>query len=243
MLIVFGFALLLLCSCAIFAYFGEKWNLKPLVSLGAGALLSICFLDFLPQAFEGAKSFEMSAFFVLLGVLAQGLADIYLLPRLGFLDKWLKTGAAPPAHSHSHTLSSGSVCSLAGCLAICSFFDGIRLFSALNIEGFVAAGTALALFFHLLSEGGLVAVLALSSGIKARALIALVFCLPGSLILGALSAQLFFISFSPELLIAFSAGILIYICFIHLLPFCLQKNSRYWLFAGLIALSAAHFAL
>ena len=243
-LVVFCFALVLLCSCLFVAYFGRQWSLKPLVALGSGALLSICFLDFLPRSFEGDSSYESVSFLILAGVLVQGLADIYLLPRLSFLDKLLKTeGNSQLVHDHSHTLSSGSVCSVTGCLSICSFFDGIRLFAALNIEESVALMTAFALFFHLLSEGVVLAVLGLSSGVKKRILLVLVLCVAGSLILGALFAQAFFVGFSSDMLIAFSSGILIYICFVHLLPFCLKQNKTSWFFIGLVLFSLFHFLI
>ena len=239
--IVFCFALVILCSCLFVAYFGKQWNLKPWVALGSGALLSICFLEFLPHSFEGDSSDESISFLILMGVLAQGLADVYLLPRLGFLDKLLKTEDLHPVHDHSHTLSAGSVCSVTGCLSICSFFDGIRLFAALNIEEFVALMTAFALFFHLLSEGVLLAVLGLSSGVKKRILFVLALCVAGSLVLGALFSQAFFMGFSSYMLIAFSSGILIYICFVHLLPFCLKQNKTSWFFIGLVLFSLFHF--
>ena len=237
-LIIFGFALVLLCSCFFVAYFGKKWNLKSMVAVGSGALLSICFLDFLPYSFENNNS--SIPIFILAGILVQGLADMYLLPRLGFLDKLLQSEDSQLVHDHSHTLSSSSVCSVAGCLFICSFFDGIRLFAALGIEGFVAFGTAFGLFFHLLSEGALVAILGLSSGIKRKILFFLIFCMTGALILGAGFAQLFLISFSSNVLVAFSSGILIYICFVHLLPVCLKQNNKHWFFISLILFSSLH---
>ena len=240
-LIVFCFSLILLCSCLLIAHFGRKWNLKPLIAFGSGALLSICFLDFLPQAFTNQTSYEVISLFILFGILVQGLADIYLLPQLSFLDKWLKKENSNPVHSHSHTFNTGSVCSLAGCLSICSFFDGIRLFSALNITESVAFITAFALFFHLLSEGVLVASLVLSSGIKKKALFVFVFCMAGALILGALFAQLFFISFSYSALIAFASGMLIYVCFVHLLPFSLKQRKKSWFFIGLLLFLSFHF--
>jgi len=241
LLIIVLFALTLICFCLFVAYFGKKWNLKPLVAIGSGALLSISFLEFLPHAFESHSSHEEVSVFILTGILVQGLADIYLLPHLTFLDKLVQTKDSQPIPDHSHSFSPGAVCSVTGCLSICSFFDGIRLLAALNIGEFVAVVTALALFFHLLSEGVLLAVLGLSSGIKKQIILVLALCIGGALVLGALLAQVFFISFSPGILIAFSSGILIYICFVHLLPFCLKQNNKSWFFIGLILFSSFHF--
>ena len=242
-LIIFCFALIVVSSCLFIAYFGKKWNLSYLTALSAGALLSLCFLDFLPHAFELNSLKEMGGVFILAGVMAQALADIYLLPKLGFLDKLLQTTSSPSAHHHSHSLSPGSVCSVTACLVICSFFDGIRLFAALDIKDSVAFATAVALFFHLLSEGFLVSVLAMSSGIKRRVLPILALCLACSLCAGALAGKALVLSFLSGGLIAFASGILIYICFARLLPFSLKKGQGSWLFIGLLLFSAFHFLI
>lgn len=239
-IIIIFFICILLSSCFLLAYFGEKWNLKAIASLGSGALLSICFLDFLPQSFQDHQSHDVLSFCILTGILIQALADIYILPKLKFLDNFFIKKQTNKTHSHSHVLNLGSVCSIVGCLSLCSFFDGIRLFSSLVMDKSVGFAMLVALFFHLLSEGVLVAALALSSGIKKRALLALVSCLSGSLLLGALLAQFLFISFSEKYVLAFSSGILTYICFVHLLPFSLKHKNILWFFAGLILFSVFH---
>ena len=242
LLFVFSFSVFLIGACFLTARFGKKWNLSLFLSFGSGALFSICFLDFLPHSFEGQASGDKMALFTLSGILLQALADIYLLPRLKFLDKFLETNSVDkPTHQHSHTFNALSVCSVAGCLSICSFFDGIRLFSAINVDNFVAFSMAFALFFHLLSEGALIAVLAFSSGFKKKILFVLTGALGGALFLGAVFAQVFSKSLSLDGLIAFSTGCLIYICFVHLLPFSLKSIYRRWFFIGLLLFSLLHF--
>ena len=244
LLLVFCFSLLVFLACCLVARFGPHWNLKPWVAFSAGALLSVCFLDFLPHAFEGGSGqYEKISLLILAGVLTQRFAENYLLPRLSFLDKWLKVGLNKPQKVHSHSLSPGVVCSLVGCLTLCAFFDGIRLYAALSIKELLALKTAFALFFHLLSEGVLVAVLAFSSGIKQQALLVLLFCLTGAVFLGALFAYMFLMLSSAGGLIAFSVGILMYINFAHLLPFCLKQKSEFWLFAGVAVFLLVHFLI
>ena len=239
--LIFCFSIVLIGSCFLTARYGQKWNLSVFLSLSSGALFSICFLDFLPHSFEGKGSNAQIPIFILSGIFLQALADIYLLPKLTFLDKLIETEACnKPIHKHSHTLSPFSACSALGCLFICSFFDGIRLLAAFSIEGFVAFSMTLALFFHLLSEGVMIAVLAFSAGFKKRVLFILAVLVGGALFLGALSAQFFSKSFSLKGLIAFSTGCLIYICFVHLLPFSLKAAYRKWFFISLLAFSLFH---
>ena len=244
LLFVFCFSVVIIVSCVLTARFGKNWDLNIFLSLGSGALLSICFLDFVPHSFEGAKFYDKISVFILSGILLQALADVYLLPRLGFLDQFLQADTSnKPAHRHSHTFSPFSTCSVVGCLSICSFFDGIRLFSAFSVESFVAFSAGFGLFFHLLSEGVLIAVLALSSHLKKQILFILAGTVGGALFLGALFAQIFSQGFSLDSLIAFSSGCLIYICFTHLLPISLKTDYRKWFFIGLLLFSLLHFLI
>ena len=237
-----GFALAVCLSCLLAVSFGRKRGLGFLTSFSAGGLLAVSFLDFLPESFEGSLQ-ESAGAFVLAGILAQGLADVFLAPRLKFLDRLLTEGGAssPHRHRHSHLLPASAVCSVAGCLALCSFFDGIRLFAGLSLKGAPAAMTAIALFFHLLSEGVLTVSLGFAAGMKNRVLFVLIFFLSGALLLGFLLGKIFSAGISFQAMIAFSTGILIYVCFIHLLPAALKDSNKNWFFAGLLAFSAAHY--
>ena len=249
-ILVFLFSLLLIFACFFTAFYGKNWNFQIVLSLSSGILLSLCFLEFLPQSFQSELSMKFNntvlshhwiSIFILSGVLLQALADIYLLPYLSFFDRFLETKSNKKVQ-HSHTFSPISVCSVTGCLSICSFFDGIRLLTAFGMDGSVAVTTAFALFFHLLSEGVLIAVFALSSGFKKRAIGVLVGILAGALMAGAFFAEFLSRLFSFQALLAFSSGCLLYICFVHLLPFSLKsKKGRFWFFGGLILFSIPHF--
>ena len=238
--IVICFAALLPLACFLAVRFFKNSDLKPFVSFGSGVLLAICFLEFLPHSFEESHSAWPGAL-ILCGVLLQGLADIYLLPRLSFLDRWLGISACQSDEGHSHALSAGTVCSAFGCLCLCSFFDGIRLFTALEMGSRAGFSASLGLFFHLLSEGLALVVVAKAGGVKNKALFALALCLPLALIAGALPARLFLNSFPLPFLTAFASGILIYVCFAHLLPLALKQKSRLWFFLGLGLFSLPYF--
>ena len=248
MVLIFLFSLLLIAACFLTAYFGEKWNLKAYLAFSSGILLSLCILDFIPHSFSAHHSSSEASgfhhlmspsFFILAGILLQALADIYLLPHLSFLDSFLKV-ESQVKHQHSHTFSPFSVCSTAGCLSICSFFDGIRLWTAFHVENFIAFSMAFGLFVHLLSEGVLIAGLAISSGFKKRMLFAVIGILGGAFMIGAFTAQIFSDSFSFNSAIAFSSGCLIYICFVHLLPVSLKSSRRLWFFLGVFLFSILH---
>ena len=232
----------MLLSVLLIALYGRHFRLEPFVCLSAGGLLSVTFLDFLPHGFSHNHS-HFTGWVILSGLLTQGLFDLYGIKYLKFLDHFITDtdhNSHTYHHHHSHSLSPAGVCSIAGCLSVCSFFDGIRLFSGIVLDGFSGTVTGISLFFHLISEGVIVALLGFDTGIKRKVLFVLTFFMTGTFILGAVTAQGILTYFHSENLIAFSAGILIYVCFVHLLPVSLKKINRKWFIAGLAAFSLLH---
>ncbi|MBC6415535.1 MAG: hypothetical protein GDA46_04000 [Bdellovibrionales bacterium] len=246
MLFILLFSLFLIASCFFVAYFGKKWNLHAFLAFSSGMLLSLCILDFLAHSFEfdleNSQNSLNPSLFILAGILLQVFADIYLLPWLSFLDPILKV-ESPKKKSLYPNFSSFSVFSVVACLTICSFFDGIRLWTAFNLENFIAFSTAFGLFFHLLTEGVLIASLAIVSGFKKHILFILIGILGFVLILGAFTAQFFASNFSFKSVLAFSSGCLMYVCFVHLLPASLKSPKKVWFFIGLFSFSALHFII
>ena len=241
------FAVLVLLSVILLTPYTQYFRMKPFVCLSAGGLLSVTFLDFLPHSFSHPHS-EWTGWVILSGLLVQGIFDLYGVKLLKFLDRFLiDTNQNSHHHSHSHhhhhhshIFSPSGVCSIVGCLSICSFFDGIRFFSSLVLEGVGGLVTGISLFFHLISEALIVTLLGVDAGIKRKALLVLIFFMTGTFVLGAGAAQGILSQFHSENLIAFSAGILLYICFIHLLPFSLKKANQKWFILGLTFFSLLH---
>lgn len=255
LLIACLFSLFVLLSCFVVAIFGKKWNLKILIAFAAGGLLSITILDFLTHSFEPAQHlnenfknstdtlhhFPITSLFILLGILLQALIEAYIIPRLSFLDKFIvkpslhNNNKVSHSHSHSHLLSPASVCSIVACLTVCSFFDGVRFFASLKIHYSTALITGLALFLHLVSEGALVAVMGFASKIKIKVILFLSFFISGAFCLGSLFSYVFAKQFHSQNLIAFASGILLFVCFIHLIPFSLKNKHKHWLFLGIVS--------
>lgn len=236
---IIGFALLTLISSFVVAYYGKKWNLNPFIAVSSGGLLILTVLEFIPSSFANiSMSSYQGAFFILMGILLQGATDILLVPRLKFLDTWIDADTC--YHKHSHTLSPATVCSMVGCLTVCAFFDGVRLFAGLTIGSSIGLMIGMALFFHLVSEGALVAIMGLSARIKTKVIILLASFMSGFFIIGALFAKGLIHSFDIYRLVAFTSGILLYVCFIHLLPVALKKENRYWFIIGLLFFLLMH---
>ena len=236
LLIAAGFAALTLLFVLLAALSRRRFPLEPFVCLSAGGLISVTFLHFLPASFKGAPHFAGAI--ALAGFFIQGLFDLYGVRRLSFLDRLLlggdsaASGRSSHSHSHSHSLSASGVCSIAGCLALCAFFDGVRLYSGLLLPQGAAIVTALSVFFHLFSEGAMVAFLGIDLNIKKKPLLVLICLIAGAFLLGAILAQSMLAVFDAPFLLAFESGILTYICLIHLLPVSLKPLNRKWFALG-----------
>lgn len=234
------FAFLVLFACLFIAWRGRKWNLTPLTAFSSGGLLSLTCLDFLPHSFEKPSLYTGS--WILLGILIQGAVDLYGSGYLKFLDRWIEEPHSDgPDHHHSHILSPSSAVSTVGCLTVCSFFDGVRFYSGLTMDHLTAIALSVGLFFHLLSEGVMTAVLGINSRLKQRVLFTLIAFMCGTFILGTSLAKWLSDYWSPRGVLSFSTGILIYICSIHLIPFCLKNRKEGWFALGLVLFSLNHF--
>ena len=237
-------------TCLLVIRLGRKRDLSPFTAFSAGGLLSLSFLDFLPHSFKEAS--PSTGFWILAGLLIQGVFDLYGSGYLGFLDRWMErfnesnrnpkknAEASCPDHYHSHILSPKAAVSTMGCLTICSFFDGMRFYSGLTLDWMTALALSVGLFFHLLAEGVTVAGLGVGSRLKQKVLLIWSACLCGSFILGVGLSKGLSDYWSAPSVFAFTVGILIYVCAIHLIPFCLKNRKEGWFALGLVLFTLLH---
>ena len=238
--IVFLFAVLVLSACLFVIRFGQKWNLSPFVAFSSGGLLALAFVDFLPHSFK-EPSFHTGSW-ILIGLLVQGIFDLYGSRYLSFLDQWVEEPHSHGSdHYHTHVLSPEAAMSTMGCLTVCSFFDGMRFYSGLTLGKMTGIALGIGLFFHLLAEGVTVAGLGISSRLKRKVVFALIACLCGAFILGASFTKGLSDYWNEPAVFAFAAGILIYVCTIHLIPFCLKNRKEGWFALGLVLFFISHF--
>ena len=237
-------------TCLLVIRLGRKRDLSPFVAFSSGGILALSFLDFLPHSFKEAS--PSTAFWILTGLLVQGAFDLYGSGYLSFLDRWIErlngsnrlpeknTTASCPDHYHTHILSPKVIVSTMGCLTVCSFFDGMRFYSGLTMDWMTGTALGIGLFFHLLAEGVTVAGLGVGSRLNQKVLFALPACLCGSFILGVGLSKGLSDYGSAQAVFAFTVGILIYVCTIHLVPFCLKNRKEGWFALGLALFALSH---
>ena len=230
-------------------------NTHILASLGAGALVSLILLDFLPHSLESSSSLPLLIVFVSLGFLVNMLAEVYILPRISFFDRLIRTKEeeekcsggkhgehGEKEHAHHHVLSSRAGCSIMPCFILCAFFDGLRLNSAVLIGPDTAVLAGIGLLFHLLPESLTLVGIGLASRFSKKSLfiITAVFCL--SFLAGSFS-------FMPMLqteggfIFSFSTGLFIYVSSVHLIPMVINWKTKIWFFAGFSVLSLIFMGL
>ena len=231
-------ALAAILTISLFTTFGGIWiasrkpewyttkRLQLFVALGTGVLLGIGFLEFLPVSFEAGG--ENAPLFILLGLLFIIFVETQVAPHLDFLEGQSCDHDHAKDHDHKdhpsqehahHFISHQAACSAVGCLIVCAFFDGFKVFSAFSVgtvEGWLIAS---GLFFHILPDGVLAASIALAGGMSRSRAMKVSWITGGSIVVGAFfSWGLGEMIGGTSFVLPFASGILIYVTLIHLLP-------------------------
>ena len=134
-------------------------------------------------------------------------------------------------HTHPEVLGVGQVCSAIGCFMICSFFDGITLSSVQAVDHKLGVVLVLGVVLHLLPEGVLSGVMALSGGASFKSARKVLMFIGGAFVLGSMIP--FVISGFESVFIAMSSGILMFVALVQLLPTALRlKFAPLWILSG-----------
>lgn len=150
-------------------------------------------------------------------------------------------------HTHLELMGMGEMCSAIACFMICSFFDGIALSSVQAVDQQLGILLMIGVILHLLPEGVLSGVMALAGGASVKAAQKVLIFIGGSFFLGALLpivVRKFFGGFNTDIestLLAFSAGIVMFVDLVQLLPTALKlKYAPAWILAGVALFYVSH---
>jgi zinc and cadmium transporter len=178
--------------------------LQYFVALGAGYMLSVAFVEVIPEAVR--LSGESALLYVLVGFFLVHLFEHTLAPHFHFGEE---THCEEVAHSHARR----SV--LVG-MAIHTFFDGVAIAAGFLVSTWLGAVIFLAVLVHKLPEGFTVASVVLASGqtkrnaLRAAALLGAA-TLAGVLLTSRLQGQL-------KYALPLSGGVTLYVAATDLLP-------------------------
>jgi zinc transporter ZupT len=225
-----------------------KKLLKYILALGAGFMLSVVFVDVLPKVVE------------LWSVEGRITSDALILPMVLLLAGYMLTQffehtIAPHFHLgeelHSdHLLSTSSAYTAIGGLLIHTFFDGVSIAAAAQVDRRVGILVFIAIFLHKFPEGFTIAsmILAAGKGIKevifATSLVGFTTLL-GVLVYYFIGAN---IGFTVAYALPLASGITLYVAASDLIPEVNHHGGKRPLvsmsvFAGVALFFALHFLL
>jgi len=198
----------------------EEWGREHsayFMSFAAGVLISVSFVHIIPKAFQMNV---MAPVFLLAGFLA-----IYLSNRL--LTLYV-------CHDYGRSEYAAGIIPMMG-IGFHSLVDGVIYSVAFNVSLFTGVLAATGMILHEFPEG-IVTFLLLERGGFSRRRSAIYAFLAAAIStpLGTLLSYPFISSISPSalgMLLAVSAGALVYVGASHLLPAVEKENKRYSVFA------------
>lgn len=226
-----------------------KKLLKYILALGAGFMLAVSFIDVLPEVIEIWAKKENS-------ITAEILIYPMILVLFGYLlTQFFEHTIAPHFHLgeelHSdHLISTSSAYTAIGGLLIHTFFDGVSISAAAQVNYRVGILVFIAVFLHKFPEGFTIASMVLAAG-KGRKEVLLATTLIGlTTLLGVLS--FYFIGARVGFTVAYAlpvaCGVTIYVAASDLIPEVNHHGGKRPLvsvsvFAGVALFFLVHYAL
>lgn len=175
--------------------------ISGLVAFGAGFMLSVAFVEMVPEALE--RGGHGAAWYVLVGYLLVHLSQHTATEHFHFGEE-----------THAVTRAAG-VAGLIG-LLLHTFFDGVAIASGFAVSRELGLLLFFAILLHKLPEGVTVSSLQLAGGAGARAGIGSAVLLGVATILGVLVTDS--VAFLAAHGLALSAGVTIYVAASNLVP-------------------------
>lgn len=195
-----------------------KRLLKYLLALGAGFMLSVTFVDILPEVAELWQDKGKP--------LSEALVFPMLLLLIGYmLTQFFEHTIAPHFHlgeevHQDHLIKPSSAYTAIGGLSIHAFFDGVSIAAATQVDRRVGILVFIAIFLHKFPEGFTIASMILATGKEKKAVIL------GNALVGLTTflGVLFFyfigtqIGFSVAYALPLASGVTLYVAASDLIP-------------------------
>jgi ZIP family zinc transporter len=222
------------------AYFIRKPKivyLAFLLGFSAGVMIYVSFMELLPGALKTVGGFwGLAAFF--LGIAATGLVDL-LVPELENPHQWRAAGCEDEPMTHlgkSHLMRTGLFTALA--IGIHNFPEGLATFTSALSDLHLGIFIAIAIAIHNVPEGIAVSVPILyATGNRNKAFF-YSFLSGMSEPVGAIVGYLVLLPFLTPVflaaLLAFVAGVMIYISLDELLPMAHSYGHGHLVIAGIV---------
>ncbi len=232
-------------------YTKYKNHLKYVLALGAGFMLAVTFIEILPNVFELWKNIG-----------SQHEGETFIFPMILVLSGYLLTQffehtIAPHVHlgeevhhCEEHIISTKSAYTAIGGLLMHTFFDGVSIAAASQVNFKVGFLVFISIFLHKFPEGFTVASLVLATGqgfkqvLIATSIVGLTTLL-GVLVYVFVGAN---IGFSLIYALPLASGVMIYVAASDLIPEVNHHGGKrpiisLFVFAGVALFFALHYLL
>lgn len=232
--LLFPLFLFLILNTVLYFYKKSRISEDVITTIGAGLLMSLAFIDYIPKSLELTSPIEFSSI-VLSTLIALLLIETHIIPRINLSFLTNSTPSMSSCHAHHHHFSQPSSFSAVGCLFVCAFFDGVKVGSGYLIGSITMTTTFIGTLLHMIPEG--IVVLHLSNAsrlpLKSSLMIQGFWCGIFGLGIG-LTGWISKINIPEGFILSVGTATFIYVIFIHLLPVSFVKKNQLWFLASLI---------
>jgi zinc transporter ZupT len=229
--------------------------LKYLLALGAGFMLAVTFFEIVPKTIliwqtsypESSENLSVPMVLLLVGYLLTQFFEHTIAPHF-HLGEEIHTHEAP--REHGKIISHSSAYSAVGGLLVHTFFDGVSIAAAAQIDVKVGFLVFVAIFLHKFPEGFTVGSLLVGAGKGVREVVLATSLIGGMTLLGVL---LFYfvgtnLSFSVAYALPLASGVTLYVAASDLIPEVNHHGGHkpavsISVFAGVALFFLLHYAL
>jgi zinc transporter ZupT len=232
---------LILSSTGFYARF--KSSLKYILALGAGFMLAVIFIELVPKTFSlwqdaGAEGLMFPMLLVLVGYLLTQFFEHTIAPHIHLGEE--------VHHCEEHLVSTASAYTAIGGLLIHTFFDGVSIAAASQVDFKAGLLVFVAIFLHKFPEGFTVASLILASGKGSRQVLFATALVGFTTFLGVIFGSSLILSVKYALPLA--SGVTLYVAASDLIPEVNHHGGKKPLvslsvFAGVALFFALHYLL
>lgn len=217
-------------------YKRSKDYLQYFLAFGAGFMLAVIFIELLPRIFilwqgDGEESLVLPMVLVLGGYLLTQFFEHTIAPHIHLGEE--------VHHCDEHIISEKSAYSAIGGLLIHTFFDGVSISAAMQVNTKVGILVFLAIFLHKIPEGLTVASLILATGKGLKEVLIATSIIGLATLVGVLIAGNLGISVKYALPLA--VGITIYVAASDLIPELNHQGKKRPLLSVFVVLGVALF--
>jgi zinc transporter ZupT len=231
-------------------YTKYKNHLKYVLALGAGFMLAVTFIEILPNVFElwgnsgkiSTETFVFPMILVLSGYLLTQFFEHTIAPHIHLGEE--------VHHCEEHIISSRSAYTAIGGLLMHTFFDGVSIAAASQVNFKVGFLVFISIFLHKFPEGFTVASLILASGKGFKQVLIATSIVGLTTMLGVLVYVLIGerIGFSLMYALPLASGVMIYVAASDLIPEVNHHGGKrpiisLFVFAGVALFFALHYVL